>query len=41
MAGGTDDATLTAFERTAAEIDTRVRQLLPVLTATDRWRDQP
>jgi protein-tyrosine-phosphatase/DNA-binding transcriptional ArsR family regulator len=40
-AGGTDDATLTAFERTAAEIDTRVRQLLPVLTATDRWRDQP
>ena len=30
-----------AFERTAADIDTRVRYLLPVLTATDRSEVQP
>jgi protein-tyrosine-phosphatase len=29
------------FQRTAADIDTRVRQLLPVLTATDRSEVQP
>jgi ArsR family transcriptional regulator, arsenate/arsenite/antimonite-responsive transcriptional repressor / arsenate reductase (thioredoxin) len=31
----------TAFQRAAADIDTRVRQLLPVLTATDRSEVQP
>jgi ArsR family transcriptional regulator, arsenate/arsenite/antimonite-responsive transcriptional repressor / arsenate reductase (thioredoxin) len=30
-----------AFQRTAADIDTRVRQLLPVLTATDHSEVQP
>jgi protein-tyrosine-phosphatase len=30
-----------AFQRTAADIDTRVRQLLPVLTDTDRSEVQP
>ncbi len=29
------------FQRTAADIDTRVRQLLPVLTDTDRSEVQP
>ncbi|GAA1224181.1 metalloregulator ArsR/SmtB family transcription factor [Pseudonocardia alaniniphila] len=35
-AEGTDDATYSAFRRTAAEVDTRVRHLLPVLAATHR-----
>jgi protein-tyrosine-phosphatase/DNA-binding transcriptional ArsR family regulator len=34
-AGDTDQASYPAFQRTAADIDTRVRHLLPVLTATD------
>lgn len=38
--GGTD-ATYSAFERAAADIDTRVRHLLPVLAATDRQEDLP
>ena len=40
-AGDTDDETYPAFERVAAEIATRVRHLLPVLTATDRPKEQP
>ena len=35
-AGDSDQASYPAFARTAAAIDTRVRHLLPVLTATDR-----
>jgi protein-tyrosine-phosphatase len=31
-----DQVSYPAFQRTAADIDTRVRYLLPVLTATDR-----
>jgi protein-tyrosine-phosphatase/DNA-binding transcriptional ArsR family regulator len=38
-AEGTDDATYPAFRRTAADVDTRVRHLLPVLTATHRQED--
>jgi protein-tyrosine-phosphatase/DNA-binding transcriptional ArsR family regulator len=34
-AGDCDQASYPAFQRTAADIDTRVRHLLPVLTATD------
>jgi protein-tyrosine-phosphatase/DNA-binding transcriptional ArsR family regulator len=37
----TDQADYPAFQRTAADIDTRVRHLLPVLTATDQEKDQP
>jgi protein-tyrosine-phosphatase/DNA-binding transcriptional ArsR family regulator len=40
-AGPGDEAGYPAFQRTAAEIDTRVRQLLPVLTATDRSEVEP
>ena len=40
-AGDTDQASYPAFQRTAADIDTRIRHLLPVLTATDRQEDQP
>ena len=40
-ADDSDDASYPAFERTAAQIDTRVRHLLPVLTATDRQEDPP
>ncbi|MEN3266380.1 MAG: ArsR family transcriptional regulator, arsenate/arsenite/antimonite-responsive transcriptional [Pseudonocardia sp.] len=40
-ADDTDHATYPAFQRTAADIDTRIRHLLPVLTATDREKDQP
>jgi ArsR family transcriptional regulator, arsenate/arsenite/antimonite-responsive transcriptional repressor / arsenate reductase (thioredoxin) len=36
----TDDASYPAFQRTAADIDTRTSYLLPVLTATDRRKDQ-
>jgi len=36
-----DQAGHAAFERAAADIDTRVRHLLPVLTATDRPEDLP
>jgi protein-tyrosine-phosphatase len=35
-ADDTDQANYPAFQRTAADIDTRIRHLLPVLTATDR-----
>jgi hypothetical protein len=31
-----DQVSYPAFQRTAADIDTRIRHLLPVLTATDR-----
>ena len=37
-ADGTDHDSYPAFERTAADIDTRIRHLLPVLTTTDRRR---
>lgn len=40
-ADGDGEAGYTAFQRTAADIDTRVRQLLPVLTTTDRSEVQP
>jgi protein-tyrosine-phosphatase/DNA-binding transcriptional ArsR family regulator len=36
----TDHAGYPAFERAAADIDTRIRHLLPVLAATDRQEDQ-
>ena len=36
MAGDTDQASYPAFQRTAADIDTRIRHLLPVLAATHR-----
>jgi ArsR family transcriptional regulator, arsenate/arsenite/antimonite-responsive transcriptional repressor / arsenate reductase (thioredoxin) len=36
-----DHAGYPAFQRTAADIDTRIRHLLPVLTATDQRKDQP
>jgi ArsR family transcriptional regulator, arsenate/arsenite/antimonite-responsive transcriptional repressor / arsenate reductase (thioredoxin) len=39
--GDGDQAGYTAYQRTAADIDTRVRHLLPVLTATDRSEVQP
>lgn len=38
---GTDDATYPAFRRTAADVDARVRHLLPVLAATHRQEDPP
>jgi protein-tyrosine-phosphatase/DNA-binding transcriptional ArsR family regulator len=40
-ADGTDDATYPAFRRTATDVDTRVRHLLPVLAATHRQEDPP
>jgi protein-tyrosine-phosphatase/DNA-binding transcriptional ArsR family regulator len=40
-ADDTDQASYPAFQRTAADIDTRIRHLLPVLTATDRTEVQP
>ena len=40
-AEGTGDATYPAFRRIAADVDTRVRNLLPVLTATHRQEDPP
>jgi protein-tyrosine-phosphatase/DNA-binding transcriptional ArsR family regulator len=36
-----DQATYPAFQQTTAEIDTRIRYLLPVLTATNRSEAQP
>ena len=36
-----DQASYPAFQRTAADIDTRIRHLLPVLTATDHSEVQP
>jgi protein-tyrosine-phosphatase/DNA-binding transcriptional ArsR family regulator len=38
---GTTDATYPAFERAAADIDTRIGHLLPVLAATNRQEDPP
>jgi len=38
---GGDQASYPVFERIAVEIDTRIRHLLPVLTATDRSEVQP
>jgi ArsR family transcriptional regulator, arsenate/arsenite/antimonite-responsive transcriptional repressor / arsenate reductase (thioredoxin) len=38
---GTDDATYPAFRRTAADVDTRVRHLLPVLNAAHHQEDPP
>jgi protein-tyrosine-phosphatase len=38
---GADSAGYPAFQRIAADIDTRVRHLLPVLTAADRQKVQP
>lgn len=35
-ADDTDEASYPAFQRTAADIDTRIRHLVPVLAATDR-----
>jgi protein-tyrosine-phosphatase/DNA-binding transcriptional ArsR family regulator len=35
------DAAYPAFQRVATDIDTRIRHLLPVLTADDRQEDQP
>jgi protein-tyrosine-phosphatase/DNA-binding transcriptional ArsR family regulator len=40
-ADDTDQASYPAFKRTAAEINTRIRHLLPVLTATDHKELQP
>jgi len=40
-ADDSDQAGYSAFERAAADIDTRVRHLLPVLTATDRQEELP
>ena len=40
-AEGTDDATYPAFRRTAADVDTRVRHLLPVLNAAHHQEDPP
>jgi len=36
-----DDAGYPAFERAAADIDTRIRHLLPVLAVTDQQEEQP
>ena len=41
MADDRERAGYAAFQRTAADIDTRIRHLLPVLIATDRSEDQP
>lgn len=40
-AGGADKAGYTSFQHTAAEIDTRVRHLLPVLAASDHQGGSP
>jgi ArsR family transcriptional regulator, arsenate/arsenite/antimonite-responsive transcriptional repressor / arsenate reductase (thioredoxin) len=40
-AGDTDHASYPAFQRTAANIDTRIRHLLAVLTPMDQEKDQP
>jgi protein-tyrosine-phosphatase/DNA-binding transcriptional ArsR family regulator len=40
-AGSTDLTTYPAFVRTAADIDTRIRHLLPVLTTSNRTEAQP
>jgi protein-tyrosine-phosphatase len=40
-AGDTDHASYPAFQRTAADIDTRIRHLLPVLDATIREEALP
>ena len=40
-AGDPDHASYPAFQRTAADIDTRIRHLLPVLAATDHLEVQP
>lgn len=40
-AASADQASYPAFARTAANIDTRIRHLLPVLAATDRKEVQP
>jgi protein-tyrosine-phosphatase/DNA-binding transcriptional ArsR family regulator len=40
-AGDTDDASYPAFQRTAADIDTRIRYLLPVLATSNRQEVQP
>jgi ArsR family transcriptional regulator, arsenate/arsenite/antimonite-responsive transcriptional repressor / arsenate reductase (thioredoxin) len=40
-AGGTDQAGYPAFVRAAADIDARIRYLLPVLTASNRREAQP
>jgi protein-tyrosine-phosphatase len=39
--GDDDQASCRAFQRTAADIDSRIRHLLPVLVGTDRNKDQP
>jgi len=41
LEGPTDRASYPAFERTTADIDTRIRHLLPVLAATDHLEVQP
>lgn len=40
-ADDTDQASYPAFQRTAADIDTRIRHLVPVLTAIDQQEVQP
>jgi protein-tyrosine-phosphatase len=40
-AGDTDQGGYPAFHRTAADIDTRIRHLLPVLATTDQREVQP
>ena len=40
-ADDTDEASYPAFQRIAADIDARIRHLLPVLTATDRSEVPP
>jgi protein-tyrosine-phosphatase len=40
-AEGTDSATYPAFRHVAADVDTRVRHLLPVLATTHRQEDPP
>src|SRR5262249_2062363 len=40
-ANDSDQASYPAFQRTAADIDTRIRHLLPVLAATDREEVSP
>lgn len=41
VAGITDQVAYPAFVRTAADIDTRIRHLLPVLTTSNRTEAQP
>jgi protein-tyrosine-phosphatase len=40
-AAGSAEATYPAFQRTAAEVETRIRHLIPVLTTTHRQEDPP